>query len=322
VFVRLVALAALVLVLATGAMSARPAVALPRDQYGHPQAGIEWWYFTALVRDRTGTRYSVFFTVFSSRGGLVSVSQVVDLDTGKLVGHTENVGLGFPGTGSLDLGVAGTRLRYMPKRATWSVEVKASTFAVALAQRSLKPYALHGSDGLIQQSSAGPSHYYSSTRMSATGTLRIGPRTVPVHGQGWFDHQWGNYRDDARAFNWDWFSCRFDDDTELMLYQFLDRTTHRPLAAYRTGTFVGPKGQTQHLSKFTAVAGSRVLVAAGSRWPLDWTLDAPDLELHEQVDSLLPDQLVRNSVLPTFWEGAASATGTKRGFCFVEISYR
>jgi predicted secreted hydrolase len=319
---RLVAVAGLALVLAASAVTARQPVVLPRDQAGHPQAGIEWWYFTALVRDKTGDEYSVFFTVFSSRGGLVSVSQVVDLHTGRLVGHTENVGIGLPGTSSLDLAVAGSRLRYVPTSDRWVFAVNSPTFAVTLDQHPLKPYVLHGDHGLIRQSSAGPSHYYSSTRLSATGSLRIGRRNVAVRGQSWFDHQWGDYRDDARAFNWDWFSCRFDDGTELMLYQFLDRLTHRPLASYRTGTFVGLEGGAKHLSTFTATAGRKVLVAAGSRWPLDWTVDVPGLELREQVSSLLPDQLVRNSVLPTFWEGAASASGTKHGVCFVEISYR
>ena len=94
---------------------------------------------------------------------------------------------------------------------------------------------------MIRQSLAGRSHYYSATRMRATGTLRVGGKKVALGGESWFDHQWGSYRDDPRAFDWDWFSCRFDDDTELMLYQFLDRQTGRPLAGFANGTFVRPE---------------------------------------------------------------------------------
>jgi len=319
---RLLVVVGLVLALGTAAIGARPAVVLPRDHFGHPRAGIEWWYFTALAKDSAGTPYSVLFTLFSSRGGFVSVSQVVDLATGAVVGHTEDVGLGLPSTRSLDVTVAGTRLRYLEPGGSWSFSVDTPAFAVSLEQHALKPYALHGAGGLIRQSSAGSSHYYSSTRMRAAGTLRIGSRTVSIGGQSWFDHQWGDYRDDVRAFNWDWFSCRFDDDTELMLYQFLDPTTHRPLLAYRTGTFVGRAGHVTHVSRFTATHGATVLAAAGSTWPLDWTLEVPVPGLKENVVSLLPDQLVRNRILPTFWEGVADATGTERGTCFVEISYR
>jgi predicted secreted hydrolase len=321
--VRLVlAASSLALVLAAAAAGAKPPVVFPRDHFGHPRAGIEWWYFSALVRDGTRTPYSVFFTMFSSQGGLISVSQVVNLASGVVVVHNEGVGLGRPGSRALDLRAAGARLRYVAKANSWSFSVAAPTFAVSLSQHPLKPYTLHGNKGLIRQSAAGSSHYYSSTRMSATGTLRIGTTTTAIRGQSWFDHQWGNYREDHRAFNWDWFSCRFDDDTELMLYQFLDPTSHQPLDDYRSGSYVTRTGKTSHFTAFTAIAGSRIFTDSGQTWPLDWMLNLSAPALSETITSLLPDQLVRNSILPTFWEGVATATGTKHGTCFVEISYR
>ena len=175
---------------------------------------------------------------------------------------------------------------------------------------------------MIRQSLAGRSHYYSATRMRATGTLRVGRKKVGLTGDSWFDHQWGNYRDDPRAFDWDWFSCRFDDHSELMLYQFRDRRTGRPLARFRNGTFVERDGRTVAIDAFQASHGGKALRAAGRKWPLDWQLRVPRLKLSESVRSLLPDQLVRNSIIPTFWEGVAGATGTRTGTCFVELSYR
>ena len=40
------------------------------------------------------------------------------------------------------------------------------------------------------------------------------------------------------------------------------------------------------------------------------------------LHAIVPDQLVRGALLPTFWEGASAVTGTKRGHCFVEVTYR
>jgi hypothetical protein len=40
------------------------------------------------------------------------------------------------------------------------------------------------------------------------------------------------------------------------------------------------------------------------------------------VDALFADQLVRGTLLPTFWEGVAGAKGTHAGPCFVELSRR
>jgi predicted secreted hydrolase len=73
---------------------------------------------------------------------------------------------------------------------------------------------------------------------------------------------------------------------------------------------------------FQALPGRDALDAAGRRWPLDWQLRVPSLGLGEQLRSLLRDQLVRNTIVPTFWEGAAHAAGSRTGTCFVELSYR
>jgi predicted secreted hydrolase len=315
--------AALCLSAASAAAADAPAVKLPRDHYAHPGSGIEWWYFTALVRDAAGTPYSVFFTDFSSRGFVVPVAQVRDLDTGALVGHSEALAPARPGTSSLDLVAAHSRLRYEPGSNTWRFSVSDAGLDVSLSQRPEKPYVLHGGGtGVIRQSVAGVSHYYSATRMRATGTLRVAGKTVAVTGESWFDHQWGDYARNPRAFDWDWFSCRFDDRSELMGYQFLDRTTGRPLAGLANGTFVDARGRATAVHGFDAIHHGESLRAAGHVWPLDWRLRAAAPRLAESVRALFPDQLVRNTIVPTFWEGVAEAKGTHAGPCLVEISYR
>jgi len=71
-----------------------------------------------------------------------------------------------------------------------------------------------------------------------------------------------------------------------------------------------------------ATHDGRAFTGAGHTWPLDWELHASAPKLTESVKAVLPDQLVRNTLVPTFWEGAAEAKGTHSGPCFVEISYR
>jgi predicted secreted hydrolase len=321
---RLTATAAAVVLAGVSMAAAGPApVRFPRDHFGHPSASIEWWYFTALAHDAAGNPYSVFFTLFSSEGTLVPVAQVRNLKTGAVVGHSEQLALGRVSSTSLDVRAGGAELRYRPGSSLWSFSVSAPGFSVALRQRPEKPYTLNGGGtGVIRQSSAEIAHYYSATRMTATGTLRVGGRSTTLAGESWLDHQWGNFRNDPRAFNWDWFSCRFDDHSELMLYQFRDRVTGRPLPAFGNGMYTPRRGQPVGVTGFQARPGRRALDAAGRHWPLDWRIRVPELRLTENLRSLLPDQLVRNRLLPTFWEGAATAGGSRTGTCFVELSYR
>jgi predicted secreted hydrolase len=286
-------LAALVAV----ASIATPKLHFPRDHLGH-RSGIEWWYFTAYVHGSNGHRYSVFFTLFNRLGYALPVSQVVDLDTGAIVDHTENFvrGAGLPFSSKV------SALRYDAAHDTWTARAARLSFTA----HAEKPYVLHGGGtGLIRQGTA-TSRYYSATRMTTRGSIGA----IRFAGTAWFDHQWGNFTSDPSASHWDWFSCRFDDRTELMLYRFRDGNA--------AGTSIDRAGRGQLVPEFTATRGPRVFHAAGRRWPLDWSLDVAALQLRERLHAIVPDQLFRSPLLPAFWEGAVTATGTKRGVCFVE----
>lgn len=315
---RLLTLIVCALTVAVAATAATvPRVVLPRDHFGH-RAGIEWWYVTGVLQGSDGMRYSVFFTLFKRAGFVVPVSQVVNLDTGAVVGHTETVGRATIGGTALNVTLPGAALRYAAGR--WSFSASAAGYALELSASPRKPYVLHGATGYIRQSTAGLSAYYSNTRMAAVGSVTTSTGVVRLSGQAWLDHQWGNFASDPAALNWDWFSCRFDDRTELMLYRFRapDGT---PLARYGSGTFIRSNGTAVATPRFSVTPGQRVFEGAGRRWPLDWQLSLPAQNLELRLVSTVSDQLVRGTVLPTFYEGVADATGSKTGTCFVEQSY-
>jgi len=285
----------------TVATLASPQLHFPRDHLGH-RAGVEWWYFTAYVQGSDGHRYSVFFTLFKRGGFVLPVSQVVNLDTGKIVGHSETL----VRASGLPFSSKAAALRYDAARNTWIARVSEPGYALGFSARPEKPYVLHGGGtGLVDQG-AGRSHYYSATRMASNGSFGATRFT----GTAWFDHQWGDFATTPSAQHWDWFSCRFDDRTELMLYRFRD--------GHANGTFVERSGRGRAVESFDAVPGTRVFRAAGRRWLIDWTLRVPGEHLTLRLRALAPDQLFRGMFVPTFWEGATTVNGTKTGICFVE----
>ncbi len=295
--------------LAAGAVAATPTLHFPRDHYGH-DAGIEWWYVTAYVVGSDGHHYSVFFTVFKRGSILLPVSQVVNLDTGARVGHTEQAVAFRIGSTALDLRRPTAELAYTAAANTWLFHASDAAYSLTMTAKPQKPYVLHGGGtGVIPQGSA-VSRYYSSTRMAAAGTIRRDTHAIHFSGTAWLDHQWGNFTNDPSASHWDWFSCRFADRTELMLYRFRD--------GHATGTAVDRAGHGRLVTAFTAVPGTRAYRAAGRSWPLDWKVTVPSEHLSVKLRAMVPDQLFRSVLLPTFWEGAVTATGTKSGVCFVE----
>ena len=120
---------------------------------------------------------------------------------------------------------------------------------------------------------------------------------------------------DRTRVHWDWFSCRFDDRTELMLYRFRD--------GHMNGTAVDRAGHGRLVQTFTAKPGTARLprrrAQLAARLDARRPVRAPD---RQRLRAIVPDQLFRSVILPTFWEGAVTATGTKSGVCFVEESYR
>ncbi len=220
------------------APTVRPVV-LPRDHGAHPGFTVEWWYTAGTLADARGRDYFWFATIWSGAGALVGRVNVVNLRADRVVLSREYVS-GTPApNGQTQLSVGTLRFGWRRRGALGRWSVDAPIGSGGLLQLSLsprQPYVLNGHQGIIQQGPGGPSAYYSEPRLAARGTVELHGKKVSVSGQGWLDHQWGNFRDDVAALRWNWFACQFQDGSDLMLYQFLGRDD-RP-SNYHNGTLV------------------------------------------------------------------------------------
>jgi predicted secreted hydrolase len=307
-------------------------IVLPRDHGSHPGFGIEWWYTSGRLTDALGGRYFYFATVWSSAMGLVGRVNVVDLDHDRIVADREYV-YAIPlshRTTMISAGGYGVSWRPSGRWGRWSLTTSAAGDLAALAagapapQGALtlrlvpeQPYVLHGTHGIIRQGPT-PSAYYSAPRLAVTGTLVAEGRTLAVRGQGWLDHQWGNFPTDQRSVHWNWFSCQLTDGRALMLYQFL--TPDAAPSGTQSGTLVMRDGHGRHLQRFTITPRGPFLrpVGAQATYPQAWTLSIPAAHLKLGLRSLAANQFIAMTVVPSFWEGAAAITHGPPGSCVVE----
>jgi predicted secreted hydrolase len=307
-------------------------VVLPRDHGSHPGYGIEWWYTTGRLTDAQGGRYFYFATVWSAPMGLVARINVVDLRHDRVVADREYVNLTplRQRTTTIRAGGYVVSWRSRGRWGVWSLNASAmggltSLPAAAPApQGALKvrlipeqPYVLHGSRGIIRQGPA-PSAYYSAPRLAVAGTLVAHGRKLAVHGQGWLDHQWGNFPTDQSSLHWNWFACQLADGRALMLYQFL--TASGTPTGVQSGTLVVRDGQGRHLQRFTISPHGPFLRPVGSHatYPQAWTMSIPAAHLKLRLRSLAANQFIPMSFLPSFWEGAATIAHGPPGSCVVE----
>jgi len=160
----------------------------------------------------------------------------------------------------------------------------------------------------------GPMAYYSCPRLTA-GYLD----QVPVSGEAWIDHQWGDYGwfrgadGDARLLGWDWFGINLSDGTDLIAIVHRDMRTRQAVDSSAIAFFPGERPRTV----------GEVSIAATRHWlspetmieyPVAWRIDIPSLAAKLSFEPAADNQEVPVfGFIDAIWEGAGHIEGTIDG---------
>ncbi len=308
----------------------------PWDHGAHPEFKHEWWYFTGNVVSKEGHRFGYQFTLFRSaltpqpRTGpsawttnqiYMGHLAVTDVNNGSFY-HDERFARGA-------MGLAGVTTE--PFRAwleDWSaIEAQPTAlacneclrltitavhrdFRIAITVANNKPMVRHGVNGWSQKSETptNASYYYSYTRMTTEGAIRVNGRDHSVSGLSWFDHEWSTSFLESNHTGWDWFSLQLSTDSELMLFRMRDR--ERAARDYLSGSFIDRSGGV------TPLAGNDFEISALATWkslktgiiyPSGWRIEAPGHGLSLTVSPWINDQEITSTF--RYWEGAVSVKG-------------
>lgn len=309
----------------------------PRDHAAHAGFKTEWWYFTGELRADNGRRFGYQLTFFrqgvrppdSPRAASRFVRDdfsfahfaLTDVDAGRFH-FAQRLSRGAFGEAGFGEGKTEPRLAWLDGweltlDADGAMRIRADEAGrtLTLSLRPAKPLVIHGHDGVSRKSTAGThaSHYYSATRLAASGTLSISGRTFAVNGTSWLDREWSSHPLADDLAGWDWLSAQFDDGTELMLYRL--RRRDGSVDAASSGTFVFGDGKTRHLRndeiEMTPVRRWRS-GQSGGEYPIEWRVRIPALALELHITTPLETQeLLLQPV--TYWEGLVDITGTRNG---------
>lgn len=306
----------------------------PDDHGPHPTFRHEWWYFTGNLRAPGGRRFGYQLTFFrfalspvlpdresrwASNQAYMAHFAVTDVE-GRRFRHFERTNRGA-------LGLAGATAR--PFRVwldDWSVQGgKGSTLPIRLRAREGKvsadllldterPIVFQGNRGLSRKgpSPENASYYYSMTRLSTRGTLRLEEETFSVEGNSWLDREWGTGSLEKGQTGWDWFALQLSDGRDLMFYRL--RRVAGETDPFSAGTLVLPDGSFRILSSDDVriePLETWKSPESGARYPARWRLLVPSERMELEVVPRIADQELRTTV--RYWEGAVGIRGTSRG---------
>lgn len=278
----------------------------------------EWWYATGVLKTDQGSRYSYQFTIvrpfikfFYFHCLMLALT---NLETGehhyfqfpKIFGS--GINLGADEVSFSDKAVL------LKKGSGLTLKVKVDFFELDLELDYDKGAFWHCDNGILQMGLDAKNEqttYFSYTNMPTTGSITAAGKTMPVKGKSWFDKQGGPYSLMNRETHWEWFSLRFHDNEEIMLFSFPQTNN------YHDGTYITASGKSQRLQDYDLKA-TKFLESNGMKFSCEWTLFMPDIKDEKyQIKPLVDGQI--NLAYFELLAGIYDESGKEVGLCFVEL---
>ena len=284
-----------------------------------------WWYITGYLSNpkHPDCLYSYQYTLLRARiyGITVTVLQLAftDFTTGqhffkqrfslwKRKFFEDESSLQFPPLAHLQRGADDIKLT-----------VQADDFSLNLKLDYGKGAFWHGDDGVLVMGEPDDpvqrTVYYSYPNMPTAGEVVLnnaaGEKTLlKVTGKSWLDRQWGPYRLIESATHWEWFSLRFFDDDEVMLFAY-------PQHPYYDGTYIDKVGNQQLIRNYQYTPQEFVEVD-GFSFSKGWDLVLPGIkEEHYEIRPIMDGQM--NLAYFELLAEIINPHNERVGLCFVEL---
>lgn len=279
--------------------------------------GSEWWYCTGILEDESGALFSYQFTIARIKlHGMqiyMLMTAVTDFQTKKhyyaqhpilwgrdVVLMSERVALNGVAEMTFTDGSLG-------------VVITEKGYSLSLALDVVKPRVWHCDRGVLKMGVDAPkerTYYWSYTNLAASGRLTLGNEEHNLTGKAWFDKQGGTYTLTSRWTNWEWFSMRFFDGEEVMLFSF-------PQDDYQDGTYIEKSGDYRRLNEYN-IKPLGFTEAAGQKFSFGWEVDLKGIKggLYKMVPKM-DGQL--NLFYYEMVADIQDEKGKHVGYCMVEL---
>lgn len=282
----------------------------------------EWWYATGYGVDKDGVLYSYQFTLIKAMVGIFPYFQLQCAVTNTA---THDHRIVFRGVGKKEMEVSskvaavGNEARIEKVGKNFHVVMREDNFAADLTLRPAKRPVWHCDNGILQMrvpKKKEKTYYYSWTNCPCEGTLTFDSKEVKIKGKGWIDKQGGTYSLLKPYTHWEWFSPRFFDGEEFMLFSFPEEKGVHD-SGYVDGTYIREDGSYCRLNNYSLEPLEFVNVD-GMKFACKWKLVCPGVKEGEYlITPLIDGQL--NLCYYELIARVENMKGDTVGYSFVEL---
>jgi predicted secreted hydrolase len=247
-----------------------------KEEFLAHKKGSEWWYCTGYLTDETGRMFGFQFTLANlTLYGLkfqALLTSLTDYQTGR---HYFEQGTAFFGrnvTIAPDRTALGNRAEMIygenpvTSKGHMQLRMSGKNYELAVDMNAVKPPVWHCDKGVLKMGILDDpketTYYFSYTNLASTGKLVLENQEFQLTGKSWFDKQGGTYTITDRRAGWEWFSMRFFDGEEIMLFAF-------PQDDYYDGTSIEKSGKYRRLNDY-AIQPLGFTQAGGYKFSNGW----------------------------------------------------
>lgn len=287
------------------------------EEFLSHKKGSEWWYCTGILHDPVGKIFSFQFTLARIRiYGIqfhILMTALTDFETRRHYYAQYPTFLGRNITLTSDTVALEEKAGMNFSARELKLNMKDAAYKLSLTMDVAKHPVWHCEDGKLKMGLDDPkerTYYWSYTNLVASGKLVLENKEYAVTGKAWFDKQGGTYTLTSRWTNWEWFSMRFFDDEEVMLFSF-------PQDDYQDGTYIEKTGSYRRLNDY-AISPLDFTDAGGKKFSYGWEVKIKGIKDEEYT--IIPK--IDGQINLFYFELLADIkdrAGKNVGYCVVEL---
>jgi predicted secreted hydrolase len=308
----------------------------PKDHGLHKGFQTEWWYFTGNLKTDDNKLFGYQFTIFrsqlkpkqekreasfASNAVYMAHLALTDAENNKFYyfdkfsrENEENTFVKFnPFRAEIDGWKVFENDNDFEKLENLKIKAKEEKIELDLDLKIVKPFVFQGDEGLSQKGKGigNASYYYSATRISTKGKIKINKNEYIVSGDSWLDREWSTSALSENQEGWDWFSIQLNDFSEIMIYNLRQKSGQKdPLSK---GVIVFENGNYKKLDSgdFIIEVKDRWESPRGGVYPSEWKVKIPKYKIELELKPLMKDQELNFFI--RYFEGAVKVLGFKNG---------